>query len=117
MTEQERNRYLKAYYDNEADANRHMSFCNAIAAFVMFAILVLSGYLALYRLGMTGELLFRITEIFPVPVASVDSKDVRLRSVCIQPLLGRADNGVQRERGKQNFLSAKQIFDGVKASP
>ena len=38
MTEIENQRYLKAYYDNEADANRHMSFCNAIAAFVMFAI-------------------------------------------------------------------------------
>jgi len=48
-----------------------------LITFVMFAILVVSGYLALYRLGMTSELLFRITEIIPVPVATVESKNVR----------------------------------------
>ncbi len=38
MTEQERNRYLEAYYDNEADANRQMSFANAMAAGLIFII-------------------------------------------------------------------------------
>ena len=38
MTEEERNRYLEAYYDNEADANRQMSFANAMAAGLIFII-------------------------------------------------------------------------------
>lgn len=38
MTEQERAKYLEAYYDNEADANKQMSFANAAAAIYMLAI-------------------------------------------------------------------------------
>ena len=48
-----------------------------LIAFVVTAMLIVSGYLALYRFGMTGELLFRITKIFPVSVATVDSEGVR----------------------------------------
>ena len=38
MTDLERQKYLQAYYDNEADANRQMSFANVVAAIIMFAI-------------------------------------------------------------------------------
>ncbi len=38
MTEQERAKYLEAYYDNEADANKEMSLANAAAAIYMLAI-------------------------------------------------------------------------------
>ena len=38
MTEQERAKYLEAYYDNEADANKQMSLANAAAAIYMLAI-------------------------------------------------------------------------------
>ena len=48
-----------------------------LIAFVVLAMLIISGYLALYQFGMTGELLFRVTKIFPVSVATVDSEDVR----------------------------------------
>ena len=41
MTEQERNEYLKAYYDNEADANRHMSFANAVGGLFMLVLWIL----------------------------------------------------------------------------
>ena len=41
MSEQERNRYLEAYYENEADANKQMSFANAAAAVYMAIIWVL----------------------------------------------------------------------------
>ena len=37
----EKKKYLKAYYDNEADANRHMSFANALAAIYMLVIWIL----------------------------------------------------------------------------
>lgn len=38
MNNEEREKYLRAYYDNEADANKHMSFANAIAAIYMIGI-------------------------------------------------------------------------------
>lgn len=46
MTEFERNKYLEAYYDNEADANKQMSIANAAAAVYMLAIWIfyLTGF-------------------------------------------------------------------------
>ena len=41
MTDIERNKYLEAYYNNEADANKRMSFANILAAFYMVVIWVL----------------------------------------------------------------------------
>ena len=38
MTEVERNKYLEAYYDNEANANKHMSFANAFAGIYMIVL-------------------------------------------------------------------------------
>ena len=55
---------------------RHRIVINTILiAFAVFAVIVAGGWLALYRFGMTDDLLFRITKIIPVPVASVDSQD------------------------------------------
>ena len=48
-----------------------------LIAIVTIAILVVSGWLALYRFGMTDEMLFRVTKIFPVPVAVVDDEKVK----------------------------------------
>ncbi len=48
-----------------------------LIAIVMIAILIVSGWLALYRLGMTDEMLFRVTKFLPVPVATVDTETVR----------------------------------------
>ena len=70
-----------------------------LIAFVTFAILILSSYLALYRLGMTGELLFRITEIFPVPVATVDSKDVRFSDYLM--FYRSSMTSIERQSGSQ----------------
>ena len=44
---------------------------------VVLAVLVIGAWLALYRLNMTDDLLFRLTKIFPAPVAHVDSEAVR----------------------------------------
>lgn len=41
MDNEEREKYLKAYYDNEANANKHMSFANAFAAFVVLLIWIM----------------------------------------------------------------------------
>ncbi|MBR0480071.1 SurA N-terminal domain-containing protein [Candidatus Saccharibacteria bacterium] len=57
---------------------RHRIVVNTVLiAFVVVAFLMVGGWLALYRLNMTDELLFRITEILPVSVAKVDDKNVR----------------------------------------
>ncbi|MDO4741943.1 MAG: SurA N-terminal domain-containing protein, partial [Candidatus Saccharibacteria bacterium] len=48
-----------------------------LIAFVVIAILITSGWLALYEFGMTNEMLFRVTKIFPVPVAVIDAENVR----------------------------------------
>lgn len=47
-----------------------------LIAFIVIAILITSGWLALYQFGMTDEMLYRVTKIFPVPVASVDGENV-----------------------------------------
>ena len=46
MTDIERKKYLEAYYDNEADANKQMSLANAAAAIYMLAIWIfyLTGF-------------------------------------------------------------------------
>ena len=48
-----------------------------LIAFVVLAIVVTSGWLALYRFNMTDDMLFRITKIIPAPVAIVDEESVR----------------------------------------
>ena len=41
MTNEEREKYLKAYYDNEADANKQMGFANAFAGGIVLILWVL----------------------------------------------------------------------------
>ena len=48
-----------------------------LIAVILIAILIVSGWLALYRFGMTDEMLYRVTKIFPVPVAVVDGESVK----------------------------------------
>ena len=43
---------------------------------IVVAILVVSGWLALYQFGMTSEMLFRVTKILPVPAATIDGESV-----------------------------------------
>ena len=44
---------------------------------VLVGILIVSGWLALYRFGMTDDMLYRVTKIFPTPVATVDGEVVK----------------------------------------
>ena len=48
-----------------------------LITFIILALVLVGGWLALYRLGMTDDILFRATQVFPVPVAVVDSEKVR----------------------------------------
>ena len=57
---------------------RHRVIISTILiALVVFAVIVTGGWLALYRIGMTDDLLFNVTKVLPLPVASVDGEDVR----------------------------------------
>ncbi len=57
---------------------KHRIVINTVLiAVVVFAILTMGGWLALYKFGMTDEMLFRVTKIFPVPVASIDGENVK----------------------------------------
>ena len=56
---------------------KHRVVVNTILiAIIVIAILITSGWLALYQFGMTDEMLYRVTKIVPVPVASVDGENV-----------------------------------------
>ncbi len=65
MTEEEREQYLKAYYDNEADANKQMSIANAFAAFLMLAIWVcyLTGFFLVKKAALP-----LINTVFPISI-------------------------------------------------
>lgn len=47
-----------------------------LIAAVVSAIMIVSGWLALYKFSMTDEFLYRITKFIPAPVASVDGETV-----------------------------------------
>lgn len=48
-----------------------------LIAIIVIAILIVSGWLALYKFGMTDEMLYRVTKIVPASVASVDDEKVK----------------------------------------
>ena len=48
-----------------------------LIAAVVLGIMVVGGWLALYQFNMESDMLFRITKVLPVPVATVDETAVR----------------------------------------
>ena len=66
MSEHERNKYLEAYYNNEADANRNMGFANAVGAVYLLAIWIfyLTGFFKIHS-GVTQIL---INVAFPIAI-------------------------------------------------
>ena len=57
---------------------KHRIVINTVLiAVVVFAIIATGGWLALYKFGMTDEMLFRVTKIIPVSVASIDGESVK----------------------------------------
>ena len=66
MDNEEKEKYLKAYYENEANANKHMSFANAIAGVYMLIIWIfyLTGFFKIH----SDITLVLINIAFPVAV-------------------------------------------------
>ena len=66
MAERDREKYLEAYYDNEADANRQMSFANAAAAVYMLGIWIC--YLVGFFKVHSNVTLILINVAFPIGI-------------------------------------------------
>ena len=86
-----------------------------LIAFVVIAIIITSGWLALYRFNMTDDMLFRITKILPISVASVDDEAVRFSDylllyrssiTSIERQSGQVDNEASVEDLKKQYKKA-----------
>lgn len=66
---------------------------------VVFAVIIAGGWLALYRLGMTDDLLFKVTEIVPIPVASVDGAETRFSDYLM--FYRSSMTSIERQSGSQ----------------
>ena len=79
---------------------KHRIVVNTILiSMIMVALIVVGGWLALYRLGMTDDLLFRVTKLIPVPVASVDGQDALFSDYIM--LYRSSMTSIERQSGSQ----------------
>lgn len=69
-----------------------------LIAFVVIAVLIVGGWLALYRFNMTDDLLFRVTKILPVSVATVNDEPVRFSDYLM--LYRSSITSIERQSGQ-----------------
>jgi len=69
-----------------------------LIAFVVIAVLIVGGWLALYRFNMTDDLLFRVTKILPISVATVDDESVRFSDYLM--LYRSSITSIERQSGQ-----------------
>lgn len=69
-----------------------------LIALVVIAVLLVGGWLALYRFNMTDDLLFRVTKILPVSVATVDGEAVRFSDYLM--LYKSSITSIERQSGQ-----------------
>lgn len=79
---------------------RHRVVANTILiALAVLAMVVLGGWLALYRIGMTDDLLFNVTKVLPLSVASVEGESVRFSDYLM--LYRSSMISIERQSGSQ----------------
>lgn len=79
---------------------RHRVVVNTILiALVVFAMIFIGGWLALYRIGMTDELLFNITKVLPLSAATVDGENVRFSDYLM--FYRSSMTSIERQSGSQ----------------
>ncbi len=66
---------------------------------VIFALIIGGGWLALYRLNRTDDILFRITEMLPIPVAKVDDESTRFSDYLM--FYRSSMTSIERQSGSQ----------------
>ena len=90
---------------------RHRVVVNTILiAMVVLAMVVLGGWLALYRIGMTDDLLFNVTRVLPLSAASVDGEGVRFSDYLM--FYRSSMISIERQSGSQFDESS---FDALRA--
>lgn len=83
-----------------AQWTKHRIVISTIMISIIIVTMIVMGiWLALYKLGMTDDLLFRITKIVPVPVASVDSENVLFSDYIM--LYRSSMTSIERQSGSQ----------------
>ena len=80
-----------------------------LIATVVIAIVITSGWLALYRFNMTDDMLFRITKILPISVATVDDEPVRFSDYLM--FYRSSITSIERQSGGQMDTSEGTIDD------
>lgn len=70
-----------------------------LIAIIVLALIIVGGWLALYRIGMTDDLLFKVTEIIPVPVANVDGENARFSDYLM--FYRSSMTSIERQSGSQ----------------
>jgi hypothetical protein len=70
-----------------------------LISLVMIAMIIVGGWLALYKIGMTDDLLFRVTKILPVLVANVDSENALFSDYIM--LYKSSMTSIERQSGSQ----------------
>ena len=79
---------------------KHRIVVNTILiSVVVIAMILVGGWFALYKLNMTDDLLFRVTKIIPVSVASVDSENVLFSDYIM--LYRSSMTSIERQSGSQ----------------
>ena len=79
---------------------RHRIVVNTVLiTLVVFAMIFVGGWLALYRIGMTDELLFNVTKVVPLSVASVDGEPVRFSDYLM--FYRSSMTSIERQSGSQ----------------
>lgn len=79
---------------------RHRIVVNAVLiSIIVIAVVVVGIWLALYRFNMTDELLFRVTKVVPVQVASVDDEGVLFSDYLM--LYRSSMTSIERQSGSQ----------------
>lgn len=93
---------------------RHRIVINTILiSLVVFAIIFVGGWFALYRVGMTDDLLYNITKLVPLSVAKVDGEDVRFSDYLM--LYRSSMASIERQSGSQfDDNSYKSLRDEYK---
>ena len=69
-----------------------------LIAIVVISIIITGGWLALYRFNMTDDMLFRITKIIPISVATVDDEAVRFSDYMM--LYRSSITSIERQSGQ-----------------
>lgn len=80
-------------------AKHRIVISTILIVLIVTAIMIFGGWFALYRLNMTNDLLFRVTEVIPAPVAKVDDENARFSDYLM--FYRSSMTSIERQSGSQ----------------